>query len=726
MSDTRALLRQLSEAHGVQTTYQGQDGATNSVSDATLVAILEALGCSVEADGAAGLQQAWDEIEQQRWNWMVPATTVMTEGSETEISVHIPDGELVGVHLELETGEAWPLEAIGDFTDPALVDGVWLIQVTFRLPDTVPLGYHRISATASDGHTADAHLIVVPQRLTTAEAYRSRRGWGVAAQLYSVRSEHSWGIGDFADLASLGELTASHGGDFVLTNPLHASEPVPPVMDSPYSPVTRRFLNPLYLRIENIPEYLQLPREQRIRVDQLAQQCAAANDDAGLLQRNDAYAAKLEALRLMYSYRDAAAYRAKDFARFCADVGAGLDDFALWSAIRAQQLSDSTAASEALLWPGSPAAPEAASWREHSADQIEFYRWLQFLCDEQLATAQHGCRELGMRTGVMVDLAVGASRGTADAWMHDEALVKTMSVGAPPDMYNQLGQDWSQHPWNPNVLEHTGYRPYRDMLRTVLRQAGAVRVDHILGMFRLWWIPDGLGPREGAYVRYNHHAMIGILILEAQRAGAVVVGEDLGTFEPWVQLELADRGLLGTNILWFEQNENGPVPPEQYREQCLAAVNTHDLPPTVGYLREAHLQLREQLSLLTSDAHEERVQFRRGLHSYLDALADRGLIDASRIETLDWWNNDDVADVVVAMYRYLTAAPSMLHSVALVDAVGDQRIQNQPGTTQEQYPNWQLPLTDADGDPVLLESLAQRQLPHRLFQAVDGMLRGES
>jgi 4-alpha-glucanotransferase len=270
-----------------------------------------------------------------------------------------------------------------------------------------------------------------------------------------------------------------------------------------------------------------------------------------------------------------------------------------------------------------------------------------------------------------------------------------VQVGAPPDPFNQLGQDWSQPPWQPGRLEEEGYAPFRDLVAAVLRHAGGVRVDHVIGLFRLWWIPAGLPASEGTYVRYDHEALIGVLALEAHRAGAVVVGEDLGVVEPSARDYLRSRGILGTSILWFERDHQGdPLPAERWRELCLASVTTHDLPPTAGYLAGDHVRLREQLGLLTRPLAEVQAADDAERESWLAELRRRGLLpdDAS------------VEQTVAALHAYLSLTPARLRCVALTDAVGDRRTQNQPGTVDE-YPNWRVPLSGPDGTPLWLEDV---------------------
>ena len=279
----------------------------------------------------------------------------------------------------------------------------------------------------------------------------------------------------------------------------------------------------------------------------------------------------------------------------------------------------STTSRPGARWPRSTAAtgtggrrscgirqnPAVADFAAKHADAVDFHRWLQWQLDDQLTAAQATAVQAGMALGVMHDLAVGVDPNGADAWALQDVLALGVTAGAPPDEYNQLGQDWSQPPWRPDRLVEQAYEPFRALVNAVLRHAGGVRIDHIIGLFRLWWIPKGSPPTEGTYVRYDHEAMIGIVALEAQRAGAVVVGEDLGTVEPWVRDYLRERGLFGTSILWFEldrDGDGGPLPAERWREYCLSSVTTHDLPPTAGYLAGEHVRIRQELGLLTRPA----------------------------------------------------------------------------------------------------------------------------
>ncbi|WP_284328761.1 4-alpha-glucanotransferase [Demequina litorisediminis] len=461
-------------------------------------------------------------------------------------------------------------------------------RATFEIPGDLPLGWHRVEA-ATTGLRARGYVVVTPERAPLPARIRARRPWGLAAQLYSVRSERSWGIGDFADLADLGALSAAAGADFLQVNPLHATEPVPPIEPSPYLPTSRRFLSPLYIRVEDIPEVAYLPSQQRAVLEWEAEKPRRMNASTDRIDRDTVWRLKSAALEKIYEAPRPAGRQAA-FEAFCLREGHALEDFATWSSI--------AEAHRGVPWPDElasrlPAAVEA--WREEHADRVLYHAWLQWICDEQVGRAQHAATASGMDIGLMTDLAVGVHPQGADAWSLGRVLASGIAVGAPPDMYNQHGQSWSQPPWQPRALEQAAYLPFRDVVRAAVRHAGALRIDHILGLFRQWWVPEGHSPADGVYVHFDHEALIGILALEAERAGTIVIGEDLGTLEPWVSDYLNARGLLGTVVALFEKQHDGsPTPPEHYRADALVSVTVHDLPPTAAYLAGEHIPVRKE------------------------------------------------------------------------------------------------------------------------------------
>ncbi len=659
----RPVLLDLAQRLGVATDYWDWQGAHHPVAAETIVRVLRAFG--VEAGDDVAAAAAAREIDVASWRRMLPPVLVARASGVVDVLVHVTHGEPVTVHVVTEQGDALSATQDEHNVEPRHIDDRLVGEARFTLPADLPTGYHQIHAVGASGE-ATCLLVIAPQRIELPDL--PRQVWGLMAQLYSVRSQKSWGMGDFTDLADLARWGASTGADFVLVNPLHAAEPVPPVEDSPYLPTSRRFLNPVYVRVESIPEYAGLTATDRAEVDRIGALLSAGNADADLLERDATLAGKLAALDLVFLV-PRSAEREAALAAFLEREGDALTDFATWCAM--------------------------TEGRTDRTGRVAFFAWLQWLADEQLAGAQQAALAAGMKIGVITDLAVGVHPSGAEVWTLGDTLATGVSVGAPPDAFNQIGQDWSQPPWRPDRLAETGYAAYRAMLRTVLRHAGALRIDHVMGLFRLWCIPHGSPPGEGTYLRYDHEAMVSILLLEAERAGAFVIGEDLGVVEPFVRDYLAERGILGTSILWFEMDGGTPRPPESWRELCLATVGTHDLPPTAAYLAGEHVRLRDELGLLTRSVDDELADASQERETFLRVLRERGLLgtDATEQET------------VAALHLLLTASPSKLLGVQVGDLVGDRRTQNLPGTHRE-HPNWRLPLSGPDGRAVLVEDLA--------------------
>ncbi|MFC4609619.1 4-alpha-glucanotransferase [Streptomyces maoxianensis] len=752
-------LDRLAALHGVATAYAPSEGVTVPVPDATVLAVLAAL--DVDASTPAALRDALNHAESAASARLLPPTVVLwSEGADplppaltalpagTSVRVETEGGGAVRWTSPGPAGAAPPggaepattaeaASAAGVVPPAGVVPSVGAVPPIDVAPAAgavtpadvplpaeaaypadvahpadmahdwpqLPLGVHQLYAHAPDERVARSTLIVAPTRVPSPD----RRSYGFLVQLYSLLSARSWGMGDLGDLAELATWSGrALGAGFVQVNPLHAAVPGAPTDPSPYRPSSRRFPDPVHLRIEDIPEYAFAGPDDRQRLDELRDEAARLRESVlakgALIDRDAVWALKRAALEIVHRIPLGPGRRAA-YCDFLAEQGQALEDHATWCALA--EVHGPTWHS----WPAAlqdPRSPETARARHELMDRVDFHGRLVWLTDRQLAAAGQAAREAGMGVGIVHDLAVGVHPGGADAWAQREAFAAGMSVGAPPDAFNARGQDWGLPPWRPDVLAASGYAPYRGLLRGLLRNAGALRIDHVMGLFRLWWVPEGSPPTEGTYVRYDAEAMLAILVLEAHRAGTVVIGEDLGTVEPGVREALTRRGVLGTSVLWFERDWAGtgrPLPPERWREGCVATATTHDLPSTAARLTGEHVALRHRLGLLTRPLEQERTQDAANVSEWLGLLTGLGLLPEG---------TGDEEGQIRAAYRFLLRTPARMVGVWLPDAVGDRRPQNLPGTW-DQYPNWRLPVADAEGRPVPLEELAASPRLHALM-----------
>ncbi|MFC4471152.1 4-alpha-glucanotransferase [Streptomyces xiangluensis] len=707
-------LSRLAALHGVATSYSPSSDRTVPASEAAVIAALGALG--VDAQTPEAVERSLAARETELRERLLPPTVVCWSGAA-----------VVSGDREPAADDPAPTARAGRPSGPlpaaltALPAGTRLrIRTeqgeTRSSAEQLPYGVHELTATAPDGRTARAHLVVAPSRLPAPPG----RTYGLLVQLYSLLSRRSWGMGDLGDLA---ELTAwagrALGAGFVQVNPLHVAVPGEPTDPSPYRPSSRRFPDPVHLRVEDIPEFAYV--EDRDRVRTLLERADRLRESVlhkgALIDRDAVWELKREALELVHDVHLGPGRRAA-YCDFLAEEGEALEDHATWCALAERYGSDWHS------WPvglRDPRSPETVRARGELMDRVDFHSRLVWLTDSQLTTAQRSARDAGMPVGLVHDLAVGVHPGGADAWAQQEYFAAGMTVGAPPDAFNARGQDWSLPPWRPDRLADSGYAPYRRLLRALFRYAGALRIDHVMGLFRLWWIPQGEAPTEGTYVRYDAEAMLAILVLEAWRAGALVIGEDLGTVEPGVRDSLHERGVLGTSVLWFERDWEGdgqPLPPERWRADCLATATTHDLPPTAARLTGDHVELRDRLGLLTRPLEEERAEASADAGEWLTLLARLGLLDG-----LGGGAAVSEEAEIQAVHRFLLRTPARMIGIWLPDTVGDRRPQNVPGTWN-QYPNWRLPIADAEGHPMTLEELAASPRLHALLDVVRGRAPG--
>ncbi|BDA86254.1 4-alpha-glucanotransferase [Aureimonas sp. SA4125] len=580
---------------------------------------------------------------------------------------------------------------------------VALLQALGVDPETGAEGTYDEAADRPSGHCA------LP------EAVRQRRVWGVACQLYSLRSRRNLGMGDFEDLANFAQIAGQAGAAFVGVNPLHALFMADCGRFSPYSPSTRRFLNPLYIAIDRLsggPDaterlFAESPEAFDGLNGDLVDYPAVGRLKNCLLR--DIFAARLEKIRADTS-----------FEAFCAGGGEALRNFALFEAISARMVAAGYHAGW-HSWPEDYQTRDADAVYQFEAeapDDLLFHLWLQYQAEEQLAEAQKRARSAGMSIGLYLDLAVGVAPDGAETWADPALTVGAARVGSPPDMFNSAGQDWGLAPLSPLALAERDFRPLGDAFDALTRNAGAVRIDHAMGLARLWWIAEGQNSAGGGYVRYPLGKMIDTIAEASQRNNCLVIGEDLGTVPTGFRATMTEAGVLSYRVLYFERREVEFLPTAAYPEMSLACVSTHDLPTLKGWWLSSDIELRletgTQSEERTVETREERRRDRRML---IVALEEAGLLPerfhrvASGEDTLPPDLTQDLAD---AVHRFVARAPSLLVTVQVEDMIGAVLQPNLPGTT-DQYPNWRIRLE------VELEDLAE----HAGFQATAEAMREE-
>jgi 4-alpha-glucanotransferase len=543
----------------------------------------------------------------------------------------------------VDQGQTIPLQ---NETELKLEDGT-LLRVARQLPTDLPLGYHTLRDVRSEAETS---LIVVPEKCFLEENFRI---WGWALQLYSLRSRHSWGMGDFADLRAFSKFVVDDlGAGIIMTNPMNAAAPGTPQQASPYSPTSRIYRNLLYLRVHDVPG----AREVAADFEVFEKQGAALNA-LPVIDRDAIYKLKSDALgRIWQSTREHV-----DLAAYEKQEGPQLDRFAAYCVL-AERYGQNW-----REWPSQfrrPDSPASQQLLRDDSDRIRFYKWVQFSLEQQFA-------KVCTRPVLMQDLPIGVDPAGADAWAWQDIFAQNVSVGAPPDIFNTQGQDWGLQPFIPYKLRMANYEPFIKTVRANMRHSTGLRIDHVMGLFRLFWIPVGAEKRSGTYVRYRYEELLALLALESVRAGAFVVGEDLGTVEDGVREALAARGVLSYKVMWFEEE-----PPATYQTNALAAITTHDLPTVAGLWTGADLAEQQALGL------KPNVEGTKESRENLKRIA--GLTEESPIE-----------DVVLHAYKALAKAPSVVIIAALEDALKLEKRPNLPGTLPDKRANWSMPLPES-------------------------------
>jgi 4-alpha-glucanotransferase len=697
-----ALIDQLARARGLGDAYHDYRGELRWFSRETKAAILAAMGCDVGDEAA--LRRELEQVESQRWATLLPPVAVVR---------HAPHAAQVNVPADaLEQRLTWQVVlADGTRRDGELRAGE--LQETERhefggrawthrhlpLADGLPIGRHELHARLGDGPEGTCALVVAPPRCFEPDSlHAGERLWGVAVQLYTLRSADNWGIGDFADLEYVVRRAAQHGASFVGLNPLHALFPSDPAHFSPYSPSTRHFLNVLYIAVPRIPEFAECAEavahagtaEFREEIERL--RATDLVDYRGVTQL------KLPLLRKLYRHfvqrhlAGPVTPRAEAFRRYRDERGDALRLHALHDAIaehlRAQD------AGRYWGWPAwpddlrEPSRPGVAEFARQHVDDVQFHAWLQWVADEQVADVQRLATDLGMPVGLYGDYAVGVNPAGSETWSNQRVYRMGAGVGAPPDPLALKGQDWGIPPQDPQALVTAGYEPFRMLIAANMRHFGALRIDHVMALFRQWWVPTGFESTNGGYVHYPLDDLMSVVALESVRHRCLVVGEDLGTVPDEMRRTMPEYAVYHYKVLLFEKVEGGHFRrPEHFERRAIATVTTHDLPTLRGYWEGHDLALRDALDLfpgkdIRQHVYAERERDRAALLEALDAtgLRPREVVAASEVPFSD--------ELARAIQLYLARSSAALVVLQIEDLIGMTDPVNVPGTNDE-HPNWQ-------------------------------------
>ena len=678
--------QRLADAVGIVPKYLDQTGTEwRETSPESRVALLAAMGIDASTEAAA--DAALRKLRTAERHELIPCARVveLTDDSGTR---HVP----VGLASPPNADARWTLELTMESGETRRTEGAWpegrRAELPIPWPDYPEIGYHHLHLTMTVGgreRIAEQALIVTPSRcVMPRELLGDCRAFGLVANLYTLRSERNWGVGDLTDLSELLRWTGSLGGAFVGVNPLHALANSGAGI-SPYSPVSRLFRNPIYIDVTAIPELHDAPNvAARLEHPELEGELEALREDRQV--RYEAVMALkmpvLEELHRVVVERGGRSERAAAYDEYTRANDPELTRFATFVAI-----AESRRSWDWHEWPaplrdaGSDAVRQFQ--REH-ASRIDLHRWIQFELDRQLGEVASAGRAARLPIGLYQDLAIGTSPCGADTWGMPELFVHGASIGAPPDPYSSVGQNWGLPPIDPRALQRDGYRYFIRLVQSGFRHAGALRIDHVMGLFRLFWIPAGKTGKEGAFVRYPSNDLLGILALESVRHKALVVGEDLGTVPEEVPPALAKWGLLSSKVLYFERDANGGFQAaDRYESHALATANTHDMATLSGFWAGRDIAERRRVGLIESDkaASAAREERERDKEALLVRLASEGILDDARAP-------NDSAALRGAIHEFLCRTPAALVGIALDDLAGETEAVNLPGVGPDKHASW--------------------------------------
>ena len=707
-------LHRLARHFGIEPAFQDAFGKTREVPRDSLRALVAAMG--LEPFGEAEVADRLAEIEDRRAHRLVDPVVVRGQHEPLRIPLTLPAPDDRGsIHFRLRLADG-TLEQGRSRVDRLGVMPDSPSKRALELRHRPPVGEHWLEVWQGDAEVAsEVALIVAPERCFGMDDMGRDRLWGLGAQLYGLRRSDGFGIGDFSDLGRLAEIGGGHGASFIGVSPLHALFAAEPRHISPYSPSDRSFLNPLYIDPRAVPEFARSEEAVRLLDEpdwqgrlHAAQNAELVDYPAVAALKSPLFEALFRTFRAEHLQAGHETARGGAFQAFVQKGGAALFAQACFDALHEIMLHEHGIWSW-RDWPEGFRHPDAAgvqTFATDHAERIAYFQYLQWIADEQLDRVQTRARAAGMPIGLYRDLAVGVAPDGSMAWRNAGVTVTGAAVGAPPDLFNTKGQNWGLAPYSPVGLQNARYRPMIDDLRQNMRHAGAVRIDHVMGLARLFWIPDGASPAEGAYVRYPLQDLLKLIALQSVRERCLVVGEDLGTVPEGFRETMGEAGILSYRLLWFERTQGGGIlPPRDYPERALISASTHDLPTIRGFFAGHDLDWRERLDMQASaeDAADARATRASDRKLLIEALRRAGLLEAD----LDPGSADFHEHLEVAVHGWLASTPSQLMMVQLEDLVHELEQANLPGTI-DQHPNWRRRL------PLTIEELAEAPALARL------------
>ncbi len=695
------LIDRLGDLCGMASGYEDWDGARVTIATENKTPLLAAMGFDVSNNNA--LKRAIADTQLTQWQSTLAPVTVVHQGrsfsfvlrclkkkrpSFVELTITLENGDKVFHTADLASVE---------FTETVKLAGKQYVSIDVHVPEYLPLGYHNL-VVKGKGLSAEAGLIVVPEVCYEPEAMRKgKKIWGSGIQLYTVRSERNWGMGDLTDLGDLAAGMGEQGADFVGLNPVHALYPTNPLHCSPYSPSTRLFDNVLYidpLRVadyENSAAAQAIVAEHKALIDQLRTTEFVEYDKVAPLKM-----LVLEALfdEFATTHLQKKTVRGAEFAAFCQSRGKRLDQFALFDALFEHFRKTDINSWGWRSWPQAyqtPDSKEVKTFAKENEARITFFKYLQWLMDLQLQNAQKKAKDAGMMIGLYRDLAVGVDSNGADVWADRSLFVLQASTGAPPDGLGPMGQDWGLPPFNPAVLKKERYQPFVELIRNNMRNCGALRIDHAMGLFRLWWCPNGntenKGARYGCYVHYPLQDLLGIIKLESHRQQCLVFGEDLGVVPQEITDSLPPARMYGSMMGIFEQDGDRYKLPADYKKKALAVLVCHDTPTLKGWWDGKDIDLMRALGFYSDERadadHDAREQTRKAVIATLAQLGELPEGVNPQAETAPAFSRE----IMEKFSYYLALSAAQITGFQLEDFMMIDSPVNVPGTSSE-YPNW--------------------------------------